>query len=184
MESWEHELSVLRIMLDDRKYTNIKRVDLGEEPVILYTCKDTSQELTHVYFSREIKVGVKVFRKIKHDCISVGGSHIILICKEGLTPFAQKELADLDTSIAVEIIKKKELCTPVIHHKLVPLHIPLTAQEKKQLMIELACNSSSLSKIKETDAVVKYMNFQRGTVLKIVQQLGTLESGTKYRIVV
>ena len=182
-QGWDHELAVLKIMLEDRKYTNIRKVDHGEDPVLLYTCKDNMNEITHVYFSREIKLGVKIFRKIRQDSIAVGGGHLIIICKDGLTPFAQKELLDTETPI-IEIFKKKELCVPVIHHKLVPPHIPLTQSEKKKLLIDMACSSSSLPKMKETDAVAKYMNFQRGTVVKIIQQLGTLEAETKHRIVV
>ena len=171
-------------MLDDRKYSNIRKIEHGDDPVLLYTCKDTAGEITYIYFSHEIKLGVKTFRKLRHECEEAGGTHLILISKEGLTPFASKELNDTEFSMTIEIIKKRDLCTCVIHHRLVPPHIPLTAQEKKQLLTKMSAGPTALAKIRESDAVVKYMNFQRGTVLKIIRQIGTLEAETTYRIVV
>lgn len=183
-QSWDTELRTLAVMLKDRGYTQVKPQCHGEDPVLLCTCRDTKAELTFVFLSRETKVGVRTVRKMRADSAAAGSSHIILLSKEGLTPFAARELGEMEGNADVEVFKKPELCMPITHHCLVPLHTPLTRGQKQQLLSELGCRANQLPKLKESDPVAKYLHLAPGTVVKISRRIGTLEAEPYFRIVV
>lgn len=183
-DSWHSELRTLMVMLKDRGYTQIKLQCHGEEPVLLCTCRDAKGELTFVFLSSETKVGVRTLRKMRSDSVAAGASHIILLSKEGLTPFAVRELGEMESTSDVEVFKKQDLCMPITHHCLVPTHTPLTRGQKQQLLTELGCRANLLPKLKESDPVAKYLHLAPGTVVKIQRRIGTLEAEPYFRVVV
>ena len=136
-----------------------------------------------VFMSKENKVGVRVLRKLRSESNSAGSTHCILLSLNGLTPFANKELQESDQENVVELFQKHELCMPIIHHGLVPPHIPLTKSQKAQLLQELGCKASALPKLKESDPVARYLFLRPGTVVKIQRRIGHLESEPYFRIV-
>ena len=179
---WSVELRTLELMIQDRAWTQLKRIFHGTDPCLLYTCRNGSI-LVYIYLSNENKVGVRTLRKIREESASGGAAHCILISKEGLTPFASRELRESERTGTMEVFKKSELCMPIVHHMLVPQHTPLTKAQKAQLLSELGCKASALPKLKETDPVARYYCFQPGTVVKIMRTIGSLEMEPYFRIV-
>lgn len=183
-ESWAPTLRTLETMLKDRRYTHLKILSHGEDPVLLCTCKDTKGDLTFVFLSYETKVGVRSLRKIKQDSAASGSKHIILVSPDGLTPFASRELNDMEAGVDIEVFRKHELRFPVTHHRLVPTHTPLTKAQKAQLVAELGGRVSCLPKLKESDPVARYLHLAQGTVVKITRRIGSLEAEPYFRVVV
>ena len=183
-DTWVPVLRTLESMLKDRHYTHVKPLSHGEDTFLLCTCKNTKGEPTFVFLSYEVKVGVRSLRKIKQESASSGAKHIILVSQDGLTPFAARELSDMDPSTVIEIFRKQDLSFPVTHHALVPTHTPLTKAQKAQLVSELGGRVSCLPKLRESDAVARYLHFQPGTVVRITRRIGSLEAEPYFRLVV
>lgn len=170
-------------MLADRNYTNLKVLTHGEDPILLCSCKDTRGELTFVFLSYEVKVGVRSLRKIRQESAESGSKHIILLSAEGLTPFASRELTDMEPGVDLEVFRRSELQFPVTHHSLVPTHTVLTKSQKTHLIAELGGRASCLPKLKESDPVARYLHLQPGTVVKIMRRIGSLEAEPYFRLV-
>lgn len=177
------EFRTIETMFYDRGWSQVKVLYQGTDPCLVCTCKDSHGELVMVFLSKENKVGVRVLRKLRTESTGAGSMHCILLSLNGLTPFANKELIDSDTENVVELFQKSELCMPVIHHHLVPPHVPLTKAQKSQLLQELGCKASALPKLKESDPVARYLYLRPGTVVKIQRCIGNLESEPYFRIV-
>ena len=180
---WSAQIATLETMLHDRSYTNLKAHWHGEDPMLLCTCKDAKGELTFVFLSFEVKVGVRTLRKIRQEGKAAGSRHLILLSQDGMTPFAAREMGDAQ-DVDLEIFRKAELCMPITHHHLVPKHIPLSKAEKATLLAQLGCKASALPKLKESDPVARYMHFMPGTVIKILRTIGSLEGEPYFRVVV
>ena len=147
-----------------------------------------------VFLTDENKTGVKTVRKLREDGSKQGARRVILLCPDGLTPFALREVRATQPTAPsegrgsdccyLEIFKKHELAFNVTKHALVPRHRVVSPAEKKQLLAELACKLSALPKIKESDPVVRYLGCQVGTVLAIERSIGQLEPELYYRVVI
>jgi DNA-directed RNA polymerase I, II, and III subunit RPABC1 len=144
-----------------------------------------------VFITEETKTGVKTIRKLKDEAVKQGACRALVMCPEGLTPFAAREVkATQPTEIGaegnchLEIFTRANLAFNVTRHVLVPQHRILSASEKRQLLADLSCKIGALPKIKEQDPVVRYLGVPPGTVLAVERQLGRLETETFYRVVV
>ena len=199
IKNWIPQIRVLEQMLNDRRYTQVHLALIGHGAILMQLCSCLNEkgELVHVYITEENKVGVKALRKIKEESKRSKCASVILLCPNGLTPFAQKELnAEEATASAtasatqqlsrakVEVFRKPEFSFNVTRHSLVPPHTPLTPAEKKQLLTSLGCKATSLPKIKDSDPVIKYLGLPLGTVVAISRRFGSLEVEQYYRLVV
>lgn len=181
---WATQVRILEQMLQDRSYTEIRPIGTGVDPALVFSCQDCKGLLLS-YVTNETKVGVKSLRKLREECRRNGSKHLILLCPDGLTPFATKEIDLLDKDeLDIEVFRKYELSFCVMRHCLVPPHTALSPAEKKELLATLGSNASCLPKIKQTDPVAKYYHYPLGTVVCIRRHIGTLEEETYYRLVV
>lgn len=180
---WDVELRTVETMIYDRGWSHVKVLYQGTDPCLICTCRDNQGELVMVFLSKENKVGVRVLRKLRAESSSAGSTHCILLSLNGLTPFANKELHESDVDNVVELFQKSELCMPIVHHGLVPPHVPLTKAQKSKLLQELGCKASALPKLKESDPVARYLYLRPGTVVKIIRRIGHMESEPYFRLV-
>ena len=186
LSSWARQIGVIEQMLNDRGCTALVAVGTGVDPVLLCTCTDERGDSMSVYLTDEVKVGVKSVRKLRDDSQRSGAKHILLVCPEGLTPFAAKELKDMesqDAEFGVEVFRKNELSFCVPHHILVPSHQVLGSADRKSLLGRLGCKASSLPKLKESDPVTRYYRFPTGSVVRIDRRIGSLECEPYFRVV-
>lgn len=72
----------------------------------------------------------------------------------------------------------------ILKHELVPEHVILGENEKKELMEKLKITSVNLPKILTNDPVVKSIGAKEGDVLKIIRKSATAGTSTYYRVVV
>ena len=79
-------------------------------------------------------------------------------------------------------IEKQEF--DIMNHELVPLHIILSDQEKKELFEKYNITQDQLPKILNTDPVSIFIGAQPGQILKIVRKSRTAKEAVAYRLVV
>lgn len=72
----------------------------------------------------------------------------------------------------------------ILKHELVPEHIILNENEKKELFEKLKIKSENLPKILTNDPVVKAIDAKEGDVLKIIRKSPTAGTSIYYRVVV
>lgn len=82
----------------------------------------------------------------------------------------------------VKVKEKQEL--EIMRHKLVPLHIVLSDEEKKELMEKFKITPDQLPKILNTDPVSISIGAQPGQTVKIVRKSQTAKEAVAYRLVV
>jgi DNA-directed RNA polymerase subunit H len=72
----------------------------------------------------------------------------------------------------------------ILKHELVPEHIIINENEKKELFEKLKIKSHNLPKILSNDPVVKSIGAKEGDILKIVRKSSTAGTSVYYRVVV
>jgi len=186
LSSWAHEIRILCEMIDERRYTNVRIVAKGDDPILLLSARRPDGENVLVFLAREeCKFGVKPLRKVRKDAADGEAGHIILLTADGLTPFAQKELADSLGTATVECFKKQDLAVNPRRHIIVPSHELLSAAEGRELTRSLHCKSSAVPKLKATDAMARFLHLPVGRMVRISdRQMGCLEADTSFRLVV
>lgn len=79
-------------------------------------------------------------------------------------------------------IEKQEF--DIMNHKLVPLHIIISDEERKELFEKYNITQDQLPKILNTDPVSIFIGAQPGQILKIVRKSHTAKEAVAYRLVV
>ena len=72
----------------------------------------------------------------------------------------------------------------ILKHELVPEHIILDGNEKKELFERMRITAEQLPKILTNDSVVKKIGAKEGDVLKIIRKSQTADIAIYYRVVV
>eukprot|EP00826_Nyctotherus_ovalis_P052386 TRINITY_DN662_c0_g1_i8.p3 TRINITY_DN662_c0_g1~~TRINITY_DN662_c0_g1_i8.p3 ORF type:complete len:137 (+),score=25.00 TRINITY_DN662_c0_g1_i8:345-755(+) len=93
----------------------------------------------------------------------------ILIGRNPLTSTCEKQIAFLQGSIHIEYFMEEDLVINITEHELVPRHVVLSDDEKKELLKRYRVKESQLPKILVKDPVARYFGLRRGQVVKIIR---------------
>lgn len=169
-------LNTLHEMLHDRGMQRIVRVENldaaienGNIPVM--EGYDANKGVTRVFVHPEERVSVKSARTM----IQTYGEkdYLVIVSVEGPTSFTKKECEDKN----VQFLLAKDVCVNKSKHHLVPKHVMVPCPPPHTTV-------ESLPKILDTDPIVQYYNFPKGSILKIERVFGGHETVTYFRVVV
>ncbi|KAF2005882.1 DNA-directed RNA polymerases I [Amniculicola lignicola CBS 123094] len=139
-----------------------------------------------VEFNGDENVGLKQLR----DYITHLGSGSfysgIMICTKPMTGMGLKLLRSAPhieegPKGGVEVFVEQDLLVNITKHELVPKHVLLSQEEKKQLLQRYRLKETQLPRIQVTDPVAKYLGLRRGQVVKIIRKSETAGRYASYR---
>ncbi|ODV64274.1 DNA-directed RNA polymerase core subunit RPB5 [Ascoidea rubescens DSM 1968] len=134
-----------------------------------------------VEFSEEPNVSVKEIRELCSHLVEKNFSTGIFVYQNGITPSALKFFPNAAPAV-IEKFMEKELIVNITHHELVPKHIKLSNEEKKELLERYRLKENQLPRIQKEDPVARYLGLKRGQVVKIIRRSETAGRYASYRI--
>ncbi|CAJ1383513.1 unnamed protein product [Effrenium voratum] len=156
-----------------------------ERFLILVHHTNFSERQLIVFFPDENKrVGVKPIRILAEKMDERKIREAILVVKQPLTPLARTAIQEASAKMRIEVFAENELIVNITHHELVPKHVPLSEEEKQQLLNRYKMKPSQLPRIQVTDPVARYFGMQRDQVMKIIRPSETAGRYVTYRLVV
>jgi DNA-directed RNA polymerases I, II, and III subunit RPABC1 len=164
------------------------RQRFGENPareslIILVEKADDATDQLFIFFPTSDKVGVLPIKTFCQRMVSENVNRAIIVVKENLTPFAKLAVKEMASrNYRIEYFRDAELLVDITEHKLVPEHIVLSAEEKKQLLQRYRLKPTQLPRILVHDPVARYLGLSIGQVVKIVRPSETAGRYITYRI--
>lgn len=134
-----------------------------------------------VEFCDEPSVGIKTMRSF---CIHISDKNFstgIFVYQNSITPSANKLIPTVSPA-SIETFRESDLVVNITHHELVPKHLKLSREEKKQLLDRYRLKESQLPRIQREDPVARYLGLKRGEVVKIIRRSETSGRYASYRI--
>ncbi|CAB3984624.1 DNA-directed RNA polymerases I, II, and III subunit RPABC1 [Paramuricea clavata] len=156
------------------------RADLS----VLVEHNDDPSDKLFVFFPEDPKVGIKT---IKTYCTRMQEESItraIIVVQMGMTPSAKQALVDMAPKYILEHFMEAELLINITEHELVPEHVLMTPEEKKELLTRYKLKEHQLPRIQVGDPVARYFGLKRGQVVKIIRPSETAGRYITYRLVV
>ena len=91
-------------------------------------------------------------------------SRAIIVVQSGMTPSAKQALIDMAPKYSLEQFREAELMINITEHELVPQHVVMTPEEKKELLHRYKLKELQLPRIQQSDPVARYFGLRRGQV--------------------
>ena len=101
-----------------------------------------------------------------------------------LSASAKQSLVDMAPKYILEQFLDSELLINLTEHDLVPQHVVMTPEEKKELLGKYKLKENQLMRIQAGDPVARYYGLKRGQVIKIIRASETAGRYISYRLVV
>eukprot|EP00931_Biecheleriopsis_adriatica_P006598 TRINITY_DN107985_c0_g1_i1.p1 TRINITY_DN107985_c0_g1~~TRINITY_DN107985_c0_g1_i1.p1 ORF type:complete len:212 (-),score=53.15 TRINITY_DN107985_c0_g1_i1:60-695(-) len=170
----------------DKMFKEAQEQGQGRERFLILVHKNNAQDQQLiVFFPDESKrVGVKPIRILAEKMDERGIRDAILVVKQPLTPLARTAIMEAASKMKIEVFAETELIVNITHHELVPKHVPLSEEEKQQLLNRYKMKPSQLPRIQLTDPMARYFGMQRHQVMKIIRPSETAGRYVTYRLVV
>ena len=163
-------------MLADRGCSSVQcpddinqAIDAGGTPALRGV---TPSGKIDVYIHAEDKVGIKFARSVMESYAPDDNVCIIIVSLEGPTPFTRKECEGKN----IQFMLVKDVCVNKTRHQLVPKHTKVDSPPHGIAV-------DNLPKIMDTDPIVQYYNFPRGSILKVERVFGGHEMVPYFRVV-
>ncbi|PKU63532.1 DNA-directed RNA polymerases II and IV subunit 5A [Dendrobium catenatum] len=148
------------------------------------TKKDDPNDRIFVFFPNEPKLTIKVAKRYAERMRVEQILRGIIVAKDAPTPIAKGAIEDLSHKYYIEVFMDAELLVNVNNHMLVPKHVVLSNEEKKELLKRYTVKETQLPKMLFTDPIAKYLGIRRGQVVKITRDSETAGKYITYRYVI
>ena len=132
----------------------------------------------------ENKVGINTVKSIASSLEDYDANHAIVLYNNSITAFAKNSIETLLETKNVEFFLYDEMLYNVTEHCLVPKHIIMSPQEKKEVLKSYKVTEKKIPYILRTDPVSRYFNAQPGQMFKIIRNSDVTYKSISYRIVV
>ncbi|KAI4133697.1 MAG: hypothetical protein LQ338_000026 [Usnochroma carphineum] len=133
-----------------------------------------------VEFSSDASIGIKQMRAFAHH-IDEHKFHTGIMITQGAITSAAVKIMSAVAGHVIETFVETDLLVNITHHELVPKHILMSAEEKKQLLERYRLKESQLPRIQCSDPMAKYLGLRRGQVVKIIRKSETAGRYASYR---
>merc|ERR1712187_1068011 len=152
--------------------------------ILVYKANNPQQQLI-VFFPEENKrVGVKPIRILAEKMDEKAIKEAILVVRQPLTPLARTAVTEAAAKMRIDVFHENELIINITRHELVPKQVPLTEEEKQQLLNRYKMKPSQLPRVQLSDPMPRYFGLQKGQVMKIIRPSETAGRYVTYRLVV
>lgn len=179
----------LNMSLADFKSSKCDAMNVPQRKLMCFQASPTPEALEKfpdlgplwVEFCDEESVGIKTMRNF---CIHISEKNFstgIFIYQTSITPSANKLIPTVAPA-SIETFQESDLIVNITHHELVPKHIKLSKDEKKELLERYRLKESQLPRIQREDPVARYLGLKRGEVVKIIRRSETSGRYASYRI--
>ena len=91
-------------------------------------------------------------------------SRAIIVVQTGMTPSAKQALVDMAPKYSLEQFREAELMINITEHELVPKHVVMTTEEKRELLQRYKLKEQQLPRMQQSDPVARYFGLRRGQV--------------------
>jgi len=172
--SWDKSLNTMKEMLKDRGYEYWEPVPTEQQ---IYLCgRDRDDISVIVYLCYKDKLNIECVKYTIYQLQQRQLKHAIIIYQNIITSSAKKAIEHLN-DYTIEMFEKKETQYNPTQHRLYSPHIKIA---KEHISSELpTIQLQHLPIILRTDVISRYFHFNRGDVIKINRQNGSIV----YRIV-
>jgi DNA-directed RNA polymerase I, II, and III subunit RPABC1 len=164
-------------------FEEFKALNLDRKGLQFLAQREGEDEKILVFFAEEEKVGVKDVRSYISNLDTAGARRAILITEVAVSAHGRNAIAELAPKYIFEEFTMAQLLIDITEHELVPLHVVLTAEEKRLLLKEYNLTESQLPRMLLSDPIARYYGLSRGDVVKITRPSETSGRYVTYRIV-
>lgn len=178
---------VLTEMLADRGFYDIEHLGgkaCNDCPIL--AGRDGEDRVCYVYVTEMTKIGINYLRTTlaKHQS-DPSYCSLILVSVDGATSFTERKMQHDDAYNMVSVFKTREVVRNVTRHHLVPRHTLCSQCEVNAIVKKHNLQTlHHLPYLYKGDPVVRYYNFQVGSVVKIERLTGVQEMQHYYRLVI
>ncbi len=109
-----------------------------------------------VFFPEEVKIGIKTIRSYCKRMQEENITRAIIVVQQGMTPSAKQSLVDMAPKYILEQFLESELLVNLTEHELVPEHVVMTPEEKRELLAKYKLRENQLMRIQAGDPVARY----------------------------
>merc|ERR1719361_2737130 len=152
--------------------------------VVLVAHNDDPTDQMFVFFPDDPKIGIKTIRTYCKRMQEENITRAIIVVQAGMTPSAKQSLQDMAPKYILEQFLEAELLINITEHDLVPEHVVMTLEEKRELLLKYKLKDNQLMRIQAGDPVSRYYGLKRGQVVKIIRASETAGRYISYRLVV
>jgi DNA-directed RNA polymerase I, II, and III subunit RPABC1 len=152
--------------------------------IILVAHNDDPTDQMFVFFPDEPKIGIKTIRAYCKRMQEENITRAIIVVQQGMTPSAKQSLVDMLPKYVLEQFLESELLINLTEHELVPEHVVMMPEEKRELLLKYKLKENQLMRIQVGDPVARYYGLKRGQVIKIIRPSETAGRYISYRLVV
>ena len=119
---------------------------------------DDPTDQMFVFFPDDAKIGIKTIKTYCKRMQEENITRAIIVVQVGMTPSAKKSLADMAPKYILEHFLESELLTNLTEHELVPEHVIMTPEEKKELLLKYKLKENQLmSKFSVLSCLVTFL---------------------------